>query len=163
MRILMLVTAAAGLALPPKLRGVRADRWKFDILTRVKHENKVEIVAVDKRGEVGWFEVLRARAGNPPLHANLPDEPAVDRAFGRDIMVDAQCRRRGVGEALMRAAEDVVRDWKLSELVLSCVKGHEPSYNLYRKLGFEEVKADLAKDSESVMLRKFVPTATPTE
>jgi len=77
--------------------------------------------------------------------------------------VDAQCRRRGVGEAILRAAEDVVRDWKLSELVLSCVKGHEPSYSLYRKLGFEEVKADLAKDSESVMLRKFVPTATPTE
>ena len=65
MHLLLGVLAAAAMA-PQKLRGVRADRWSFDVLRRPKGEDKVEIVAVDKRGEVGWFEVLRARAGAWP-------------------------------------------------------------------------------------------------
>ena len=77
--------------------------------------------------------------------------------------VEPEARRHGVAEAMVAAAEDVVRGWDLSELVLTAVKSHEPSYNLYHKMGFEEVPAELAKDSESVMLRKFVPTPTRTD
>mmetsp|Transcript_20749 Transcript_20749/g.65259 ORF Transcript_20749/g.65259 Transcript_20749/m.65259 type:complete len:168 (-) Transcript_20749:67-570(-) len=165
-RLLAVVAATSALAASPrKIRGVRADRWTFDVLTRRKGEDRAEIVAVDKRGEVGWFEVLRAKASGvaKPLHARLRGEPDVDRGFGRDIMVEPEARRRGVAEAMVAAAEDVVRGWDLSELVLTAVKSHEPSYSLYRKMGFEEVPAELAKDSESVMLRKFVPTPTRTD
>jgi hypothetical protein len=56
-----------------------------------------------------------------------------------------------------------VREWNLNEFLLTCVSNHEPSYNLYRELGFEEVDAELAKDSDSVMMRKFVPTPTRTD
>ena len=136
-----IIAALAPRAGPRKIRGVREDRWSFDILTKWKKEGEhAEIVATDARGEVGWFEVLRSRGSNA-LHA----------------------RRKGVATALFSRAEEIVRDWDLNELLLTCVKHHEPSYGLYRKLGFDEVEADLAADSDSVMMRKFVPTTTRTE
>ena len=148
---------------PKKIRGVREDRWSFDILTKWKKEGEhAQIVATDARGEVGWFEVLRSRGGNV-LHAPLKGEPAVERAFGTNVMVEPDVRKRGVATALFSRAEEIVREWNLNEFLLTCVQNHEPSYNLYRKLGFEEVDAELAKDSDSVMMRKFVPTPTRTD
>lgn len=166
MKLLVIFATAAALAPragPRKIRGVREDRWSFDILTKWKKEGEhAEIVATDSRGEVGWFEVLRSWGGNV-LHAPLKAEPQVERAFGTNVMVEPDARRRGVATALFSRAEEIVRDWDLNELLLTCVKHHEPSYGLYRKLGFDEVEADLAADSDSVMMRKFVPTATRTE
>ncbi len=164
---LLLVTSAVAMAprasRPKKIRGVREDRWSFDILTRWKKEGEhAQIVATDSRGEVGWFEVLRSRGGNV-LHAPLKNEPVVERAFGTNVMVEPDVRKRGVATALFSRAEEIVREWNLNEFLLTCVQNHEPSYNLYRKLGFEEVDAELAKDSDSVMMRKFVPTPTRTD
>ena len=164
---LLLITGAVAMAprasRPKKIRGVREDRWSFDILTKWKKDGEhAQIVATDARGEVGWFEVLRSRGGNV-LHAPLKGEPAVERAFGTNVMVEPDVRKRGVATALFSRAEEIVREWDLQEFLLTCVKGHEPSYNLYRKLGFEEVDAELAKDSDSVMMRKFVPTPTRTD
>ena len=164
---LLLITGAVAMAprasRPKKIRGVREDRWSFDILTKWKKDGEhAQIVATDARGEVGWFEVLRSRGGNV-LHAPLKGEPAVERAFGTNVMVEPDVRKRGVATALFSRAEEIVREWDLQEFLLTCVKGHEPSYTLYRKLGFEEVDAELAKDSDSVMMRKFVPTPTRTD
>ena len=164
---LLLITGAVAMAprasRPKKIRGVREDRWSFDVLTKWKKDGEhAQIVATDARGEVGWFEVLRSRGGNV-LHAPLKGEPAVERAFGTNVMVEPDVRKRGVATALFSRAEEIVREWDLQEFLLTCVKGHEPSYNLYRKLGFEEVDAELAKDSDSVMMRKFVPTPTRTD
>ena len=164
---LLLITGAVAMAprasRPKKIRGVREDRWSFDILTKWKKDGEhAQIVATDARGEVGWFEVLRSRGGNV-LHAPLKGEPAVERAFGTNVMVEPDVRKRGVATALFSRAEEIVREWNLNEFLLTCVQNHEPSYNLYRKLGFEEVDAELAKDSDSVMMRKFVPTPTRTD
>ena len=164
---LLLITSAVAMApranRPKKIRGVREDRWSFDILTKWKKDGEhAQIVATDSRGEVGWFEVLRSRGGNV-LHAPLKNEPVVERAFGTNVMVEPDVRKRGVATALFSRAEEIVREWDLQEFLLTCVKGHEPSYNLYRKLGFAEVDAELAKDSDSVMMRKFVPTPTRTD
>ena len=105
---------------------------------------------------------MRSRGGNV-LHAPLKGEPVVERAFGTNVMTEPEVRRKGVATALFRRAEEIVREWNLNEFLLTCVSNHEPSYNLYRKLGFEEVDAELAKDSDSVMMRKFVPTPTRTD
>ena len=77
--------------------------------------------------------------------------------------VEPDVRKRGVATALFSRAEEIVREWNLNEFLLTCVRHHEPSYNLYRKLGFEEVDAEIARDSDSVMMRKFVPTPTRTD
>ena len=89
---LLLITGAVAMAprasRPKKIRGVREDRWSFDILTKWKKDGEhAQIVATDARGEVGWFEVLRSRGGNV-LHAPLKGEPAVERAFGTNVMVN---------------------------------------------------------------------------
>ena len=55
-----------------KVRGERAKTWTFEVLTRVPRGPRtpdapvpdVEIVAVDKRGELGWFHVFRSKAHN---------------------------------------------------------------------------------------------------
>ena len=68
---LLLITSAVAMAprasRPKKIRGVREDRWSFDVLTKWKKDGEhAQIVATDARGEVGWFEVLRSRGGNVP-------------------------------------------------------------------------------------------------
>ena len=119
---LLLITSAVAMAprasRPKKIRGVREDRWSFDILTRWKKEGEhAQIVATDPRGDVGWFEVLRSRGGNV-LHAPLKNEPVVERAFGTNVMVEPDVRKRGVAstaaveheaalEAVVRAATAV--------------------------------------------------------
>ncbi len=164
---LLLISSAVAMAprttRPKKIRGVPEHKWSFDILTKWKKDGEhAQIVATDARGEVGWFEVLRSRGGNV-LHAPLKNEPVVERAFGTNVMTEPEVRRKGVATALFHRAEEIVREWDLNEFLLTCVRHHEPSYNLYRKLGFEEVDAEIARDSDSVMMRKFVPTPTRTD
>ena len=121
----------------------------------------VEFVAIDDeyRREVGWFEVVPGG-----LHAKIRGEPeGIERALGQHLMVSPEARRRGVATQLLEAAAARVAEWRLSELILTAVKDHAPAYALYRKLGFEEVDADLAKDSASVLMRKFVETPTAAE
>ena len=184
LRFLVVAAAATVGALKPPnarmTRGVPNAKWHFDVLAREPAAPAVagdpvadvELVARDGKGEIGWFELFFARASDDAgavrshggrHYARLIGEDDVDRAFGKNMMVDTSARRRGVASRLLAAAEDVARGWNLSEFVITAVKSHEPSRRLYEKLGFSEVPAELATDSESVVLRKFVPTATPTE
>ena len=170
------VASCQGLALKTNARltrGVPKGRWSFEVFRREPTTAPtpgdpvpdVELVARDGKGEVGWFELFRVKADAPEeqFHAKLRDAPDADHAFGKNMFVDTSARREGVASRLLEAAEEVVAGWNLSEMIVTAVKSHEPSRALYRKLGFEEVAADLADDSESVVLRKFVRTATKTE
>lgn len=55
-----------------------------------------------------------------------------------DLAVHPDCRRRGLGEALLVAALDMMRTRLVFEVFLEVRKSNAPAIALYRKLGFKE-------------------------
>jgi ribosomal protein S18 acetylase RimI-like enzyme len=52
-----------------------------------------------------------------------------------DLYVSEQCRKRGVGKALMEMAQDVCRAIGGKEICWSVLKVNTPAYDFYTKLG----------------------------
>ncbi|HZO98279.1 MAG TPA: GNAT family N-acetyltransferase [Gaiellaceae bacterium] len=85
------------------------------------------IVAEDERGIAGTVQLRLDLPENQPHRADLAK-----------MMVHRRARRRGLGEALMRAAEDVARDCGRTLLVLDTVPGSDAE-RLYARLGWVRV------------------------
>lgn len=65
----------------------------------------------------------------------------VSKLLGReghveDIVVDASCRRQGVGKALMEAVIERARELNLRVLLLTSRPQREAANRLYRRIGF---------------------------
>lgn len=76
---------------------------------------------------VGTVQVIAAGAPNQPHRADIAK-----------MLVHGDHRRQGLGEALMRAAEDAARAWGRTLLVLDTVTGGDAE-RLYARLGWERV------------------------
>ncbi len=81
------------------------------------------IVAEDARGIVGTAQVVLAQPENQPHRGDLSK-----------MLVHRRARRRGLGERLMRAAEDAARDAGKTLLVLDTAD--DTAERLYRRLGW---------------------------
>ncbi len=92
-------------------------------------DHRSVLVAEDAEGPLGVVEVIRAGTPNQPHRGDVAK-----------MLVHRRGRRRGVGEALMRAAEDAARDMGLSLLVLDTVEGGVAE-RLYARLGWVRVGA----------------------
>jgi len=90
-------------------------------------DGRVVIVAEDERGLFGVVEVIAASAPNQPHRADVAK-----------MLVHRRGRRRGVGEALMRGAEQAGRDLGKRLLTLDTVEG-EAGERLYARLGWVRV------------------------
>ncbi|WP_332764928.1 GNAT family N-acetyltransferase [Phenylobacterium sp.] len=90
-------------------------------------DGRAVIVAEDDDGPVGVVEVIPA---GPPNQSHRGDVAK--------MLVHRRGRRRGVGEALMRAAEQAGRDLGKSLLTLDTVEG-EAAERLYARLGWVRV------------------------
>jgi len=157
-----------------RIRGVPRNQWSFDVkfklnpdylLSRNKdhHDQRpdAEIVAYDKKGEVGWLELYYKAADdgrNLAVPSRIEDEER-SRAFGTNLYVESDVRRLGVATALIEAAECVVGEWQLSELVMTSVRD-SPSHHLLMGLGFQEANHKFGEGSKAVLLRKVL-TALP--
>jgi GNAT superfamily N-acetyltransferase len=75
--------------------------------------------------------------GTVQLILDLPDNQP-HRADVAKMLVHRRARRRGVGAALMRGAEDTARDLNRTLLVLDTVTGSDAS-RLYERLGWSRV------------------------
>ncbi|MFH1129692.1 MAG: GNAT family N-acetyltransferase [Pseudomonadota bacterium] len=60
-----------------------------------------------------------------------------------DVVVDAGCRRRGIGRALMEAAVDLGRRHRAQQLVLTVWNGNKTAHEFYRSLGYTEINTVL--------------------
>ena len=85
------------------------------------------LVAEDENGICATVQLLLAQPENQPHRADLAK-----------MLVHRRARRRGVGEALMRRAEDLARECGKRLLVLDAVTEGD-AWRLYTRLGWTRV------------------------
>jgi GNAT superfamily N-acetyltransferase len=85
---------------------------------------RVLLVGEDESGIVGTVQVVLEQAENQPHRGDVSK-----------MLVHRRARRRGLGEALMRAAEDAARASGKSLLVLDTASGD--AERLYARLGWQ--------------------------
>jgi predicted N-acetyltransferase YhbS len=96
--------------------------WR-GVIDGVERGQRVLLVAEDADGIVGTVQLALAQLENQPHRADLSK-----------LLVHRRARRRGLGELLMRAAEDAARGCGRSLLVLDTATGD--AERLYERLGW---------------------------
>jgi ribosomal protein S18 acetylase RimI-like enzyme len=64
------------------------------------------------------------------------------------LAVAPEARRRGVGAALLKAAEEIAREQGCFRVEVTCRPDRHAAHALYRRLGFEERRYRFAKELE---------------
>jgi len=103
-----------------------ADFWRR-VAIGVEQGERALLIAEDAQGLVGTVQLILAQPDNQPHRADLAK-----------MLVHTRARRRGLGAALMRAAEQLGRDCGKTLLVLDTVTGSDAE-RLYTKLGWRRV------------------------
>ena len=94
------------------------------VATDVAAGRRAVLVAEDAQGICGTVQLILDQPENQPHRADLAK-----------MLVHRRARRRGLGAALMRAAEATARDCGKTLLVLDAVTGGDAS-RLYERLGW---------------------------
>lgn len=102
------------------------DFWRR-VAVGVEQGERALLVAEDAQGIAGTVQLILAQPDNQPHRADLAK-----------MLVHTRARRRGLGTALMRAAEQLGRDCGKTLLVLDTVTGSDAE-RLYTKLGWQRV------------------------
>ena len=97
--------------------------WQ-EVAASAARGERVLLVAEDEEGLCGTVQVLLAMPENQPHRGDL-----------MKMLVHRRARRRGVGEALMRAAEAAARDHGKTLLVLDTASAE--AERLYERTGWE--------------------------
>ena len=117
--------ASVGFMLP--LSRERAHEFWTDVAAAVGRGDRALLVAEDDEGICGTVQLVLAQPDNQPHRADLSK-----------MLVHHRARRRGLGEALMRAAEKMALDCGKTLLVLDAVTDGD-AYRLYSRLGWQRV------------------------
>ncbi|MBM3462271.1 MAG: GNAT family N-acetyltransferase [Armatimonadetes bacterium] len=102
----------------------------------------------ETRGGFYLAEADGAPAGYLCLFARVvPSEPdqVEPHAFVSDLYVAPEFHRRGIGDALIRVAEEAARAQGVARLELSVLARNAPALQFYRKLGFAERAVIMSK------------------
>jgi GNAT superfamily N-acetyltransferase len=106
----------------------RAQAFWHRVADSVHGGERALLVAEDAQGAiVGTVQLVLDQPENQPHRADLAK-----------MLVHRSLRRQGLGERLMRAAEDVARDCGKTLLVLDTVTGSDAE-RLYTRLGWQRV------------------------
>lgn len=105
----------------------RATQFWRNIAQGVARGERALLVAVDAHGICATVQLILAQPDNQPHRADLAK-----------MLVHRRARKRGLGEALMRAAEALARDCGKKLLVLDAVTDGDAS-RLYARLGWTRV------------------------
>mmetsp|Transcript_3396 Transcript_3396/g.8720 ORF Transcript_3396/g.8720 Transcript_3396/m.8720 type:complete len:160 (+) Transcript_3396:234-713(+) len=127
----------------------------WTVVERAADDDNLGLVAcVGPRREVGWLDLYNSTSPSAPRI--LDDVIGTAFVFATNLLVDPPVRRCGVATSLLVAAEGVCRDWGHVAIVLSATPDHLPSWNLYRSLGYRQVRAAISAKSASVVLCKLL-------
>jgi GNAT superfamily N-acetyltransferase len=121
------VAGGASVSFMAPLTRERADAFWRGVADGVAAGDRVLLVAEDGARLVGTVQVVFAWPENQPHRADVAK-----------MLVHRAARRRGVGERLMRAAEDAARAAGRTLLVLDTVTGSDAE-RLYARLGWVRV------------------------
>ena len=125
----VLVDCVEGGASVSFLQPLSSDRamafWRRVALATVAGE-RVLLVAEDEAGICGTVQVILDLPENQPHRADISK-----------MLVHRRARRKGVGEALMRAAEACAREHRRTTLVLDTAS--DDARRLYERLGWVKV------------------------
>ena len=116
--------ASVGFMLP--LSEARAVKFWRRIGREAERGARVLLVAEDATGIVGTVQIVLEQPENQPHRAEVSK-----------MLVHRRARRRGMGEALMRAAETAARQHRKSLLVLDTASGD--AERLYARLGWGRI------------------------
>jgi GNAT superfamily N-acetyltransferase len=105
----------------------KADRFWTGVTEGVAAGERILLVAEEGGEVVGTVQVVLSQPENQPHRADISK-----------MLVHRKARKRGVGAALMRAAEDAARKAGKTVLVLDTVTGSDGE-RLYSRLGWERV------------------------
>lgn len=105
----------------------RAERFWSAVARDVADGRRALLVAEDARGVCGTVQLILDQPENQPHRADLAK-----------MLVHGRARRRGLGESLMRAAEDTARECGKTLLVLDAVTDGDAA-RLYARLGWVRV------------------------
>ena len=105
----------------------KADRFWTGVAEGVTAGERLLLVAEEGGEIVGTVQVVLSQPENQPHRADISK-----------MLVHRKARKRGVGAALMRAAEDAARKAGKTVLVLDTVTGSDGE-RLYSRLGWERV------------------------
>ena len=112
------------------MAGLTLDRaaafWR-EVADAALVDSRAVLAAFDDQGVVGVVQVVPAGPENQPHRGDVAK-----------MLVHRRARRRGVGAALMQAAEAAARDLGLTVLVLDTVTGGDTE-RLYQRLGWSLV------------------------
>ena len=95
--------------------------------SEARTDGRAVLVAEDRSGVVGVVEVIPAWPDNQPHRADIAK-----------MLVHRRARRRGLAEALLRAAEAAAADMAKTVLVLDTVTGGDAE-RLYARMGWTAV------------------------
>jgi GNAT superfamily N-acetyltransferase len=117
--------ASIGFMLP--LSRERAHEFWNGVADAVGRGDRALLLAEDDEGICGTVQLILAQPDNQPHRADLAK-----------MLVHHRARRRGLGAALMREAEELAVDCGKTLLVLDAVTDGD-AYRLYSRLGWQRV------------------------
>jgi GNAT superfamily N-acetyltransferase len=117
--------ASVGFMLP--FSREEAHRFWSGVAEAVERGDRALLVAEDADGICGTVHLILAQPDNQPHRADLTK-----------MLVHSRARRRGLGAALMKAAEAMAADCGKTLLVLDAVTDGD-AYRLYSRLGWQKV------------------------
>lgn len=118
------VNGGASVSFMHPLSNAKALSFWRQVADGVARGERALLVAEDAAGIVGTVQLLLAQPDNQPHRADV-----------LKMLVHRRARRRGLGEALMQAAEQVARECGKSLLVLDTASGD--AERLYVRLGWQ--------------------------
>jgi GNAT superfamily N-acetyltransferase len=121
------IDSGAGVSFLHPLEPERAHAFWRDVADDVASGRRVLLVAEDDAGIVGTVQLVLAQPENQPHRADLAK-----------MIVHRRARRRGLGAALLEAAEQLARDCGKTLLVLDTNTGGDAE-RLYLRMGWVRV------------------------
>ena len=146
------LTALDALCFPPE------DRYARGLMEDIVR-GKFAVETVDKVATI-----LLSTAGAKPATENILGFITVarDKGSGLIVTVDVrpEFRRRGVGKALLRAAESKLQEWKVPRVILTVGTKNVAARKLYEREGyvfFERIAGYYESGDDALALYKDLP------
>lgn len=112
----------------------------IEYLVEICSANRGKIFVVEQNGRVAGYSAVQIWNNSEELH----EEPYA-YAYISDLVVLAACRGRGLGRALLQAAEYYAKHQGIDILRIGVLAGNKPVRRMYENYGFNEHKVVLEK------------------